>query len=118
MAFHFREARETDVQALATLHVQTFNETHRGGRPGGPSYELREHQWHEAFQRQDGSWFFTSSRTTVALWWALRRVGRTTAASPDTLVNSTRSTCSSVSNVGVSGGSSFAWSRGDSSNEV
>jgi ribosomal protein S18 acetylase RimI-like enzyme len=57
MAFHFREARETDVQALATLHVQTFKETHRGGRPGGPSYGLRERQWREAFQRQDGRWF-------------------------------------------------------------
>ena len=58
MAFHFREARETDVQALATLHVQTFNETHRGGRPGGPSYELRERQWRAAFERQDGTWFY------------------------------------------------------------
>src|SRR6185436_5434374 len=57
MAFHLREAREADVQALARLHVQTFNETHRGGRPGGPTYELRERQWRESFERQDGSWF-------------------------------------------------------------
>jgi len=57
MAFRFRDARDTDIQALATLHVQTFNETHRGGRPGGPSYELRERQWRETFERQDGSWF-------------------------------------------------------------
>ena len=57
MAFRLREAVEADVPALATLHVQTFNETHRGGRPGGPSYELRERQWREAFGRQDGSWF-------------------------------------------------------------
>ena len=57
MAFHLRDAREADVAALARLHVQTFNETHRGGRPGGPSYELRERQWREAFSRQDGSWF-------------------------------------------------------------
>jgi GNAT superfamily N-acetyltransferase len=37
--------------------VQTFCETHRGGRPGGPSYELRERQWRETFDRLDGSWF-------------------------------------------------------------
>src|SRR6185436_17305165 len=46
-----------DIPALARLHVQTFNETHRGGRTGGPSHELRERQWREAFERQDGSWF-------------------------------------------------------------
>jgi len=57
MAFHIRDAREDDVPALARLHVQTFNETHRGGRSGGPSYELRERQWREAFAVKDGSWF-------------------------------------------------------------
>ena len=57
MTFHLRDAHETDIAALAALHVQTYNETHRGGRPGGPSYELRERQWRDAFARQDGSWF-------------------------------------------------------------
>jgi L-amino acid N-acyltransferase YncA len=57
MQFHLREAREADVPALARLHVQTFTETHRGGRPGGPSYEFRERQWREAFERTDASWF-------------------------------------------------------------
>ena len=57
MAFRIRDARESDVPALARLHVETFNETHRSGRPGGPSCELREQQWHEAFGRNDGSWF-------------------------------------------------------------
>ena len=56
-AFHLREAREVDIPALAALHVKTFNETHRGGRPGGPSYEIRERQWRDTFERQDGSWF-------------------------------------------------------------
>ncbi len=56
-AFRLREARAEDIQALAALHVTTFNETHRGGRPGGPSYETRERQWRDAFERQDGSWF-------------------------------------------------------------
>jgi GNAT superfamily N-acetyltransferase len=57
MTFHLRDAHETDIAALAALHVQTYNETHRGGRPGGPSYELRERQWRDAFAPQDGSWF-------------------------------------------------------------
>ncbi len=57
MQFQLREAHEADIPALASLHVQTFNETHRGGRAGGPSYELRERQWRDAFARQDGSWF-------------------------------------------------------------
>jgi L-amino acid N-acyltransferase YncA len=57
MPFRLRDAREADIPALARLHVQTYNETHRGGRPGGPSYELREHQWREAFEKLDSSWF-------------------------------------------------------------
>jgi GNAT superfamily N-acetyltransferase len=57
MTFHLCEAREQDIPELARLHVQTFNETHRGGRPGGPSYELREHQWRQAFARPDDNWF-------------------------------------------------------------
>src|SRR5262245_31227419 len=57
MAFHIRDICEDDVPALARLHVQTFNETHRGGRSGGPSYELRERQWREAFAVRDQSWF-------------------------------------------------------------
>jgi ribosomal protein S18 acetylase RimI-like enzyme len=57
VAFRIREAREDDVPALARLHVQTFNETHRGGRTGGPSYELRERQWREALAARDGSRF-------------------------------------------------------------
>jgi ribosomal protein S18 acetylase RimI-like enzyme len=55
--FNLREARPDDVPALAALHVQTFNETHRGGLPGGPSYELRESQWRQAFASAAGSWF-------------------------------------------------------------
>jgi len=57
MPFHIRHANSSDVPALAKLHVQTFNETHRGGRSGGPSYELRERQWREAFMVTDGTWF-------------------------------------------------------------
>ena len=57
MSFRVRNAATDAIPALARLHVQTFNETHRGGRPGGPSYELRERQWREAFAVTDGSWF-------------------------------------------------------------
>src|SRR6185503_18061133 len=57
MAFHIREARREDVPALARLHVRTYNETHCGGRAEGPSYELREHQWHQAFAVSNGGWF-------------------------------------------------------------
>jgi ribosomal protein S18 acetylase RimI-like enzyme len=57
MTFHIREAREDDVPALARLHVQAFNETHCGGRADGPSFELRQAQWHQAFTVNDGSWF-------------------------------------------------------------
>src|SRR5882672_5248894 len=57
MSFHIRHASSDDVAALARLHVQTFNETHRGGRGGGPTYELRERQWREAFEVTDCSGF-------------------------------------------------------------
>jgi len=56
MSFRIRNATPDDIPALARLHVQTFNETHRGGRPGGPSYELRERQWRDAFTVTGGSW--------------------------------------------------------------
>ena len=57
MGFHIRDAQDDDVSAPARLHVQTFNETHCGGREGGPSYELRERQWRELFAANDGSSF-------------------------------------------------------------
>ena len=52
-----RDALSADIPALARLHVATWNATHRGGRSGGPSYELRESQWRDAFAQADGSWF-------------------------------------------------------------
>ena len=53
MSLIIREATAADVPALADLHVRTFNETHGPG----PTYEIRERQWREAFQSADGSWF-------------------------------------------------------------
>jgi ribosomal protein S18 acetylase RimI-like enzyme len=57
MEFRIRDAHKNDVLALARLHVQTFNETHRDGRSGGPSFELRERQWSEFFALEDERWF-------------------------------------------------------------
>src|SRR5262245_10540818 len=57
MSFTLREATAQDIPALADLHVRTFNETHTQGRGGGPTYELRERQWRDAFAVDDGSWF-------------------------------------------------------------
>lgn len=51
-----RDATSSDIPALARLHVTTWNATYGVGR-GGPTYELRERQWREAFSRVDGSWF-------------------------------------------------------------
>ena len=55
--FVIREATSADVPALAQLHVTTFNETHAPVLMNGPTYEVREHQWRQAFQSADGSWF-------------------------------------------------------------
>lgn len=57
MPFALRDATPGDVPALAALHVQVFNETHRGGLPGGPSLELREKQWREFLGHGDGRSF-------------------------------------------------------------
>jgi ribosomal protein S18 acetylase RimI-like enzyme len=57
MSFKIRDAKLEDIRALARLHVQTFNETHCGGRPDGPTYELRERQWREAFAGSVDNWF-------------------------------------------------------------
>lgn len=51
-----RDATSLDIPALARLHVRTWNATH-GWRPNGPTYQLRERQWRDAFSHVDGSWF-------------------------------------------------------------
>jgi L-amino acid N-acyltransferase YncA len=56
-AIVIREAIAADVPALARLHVTTFNETHAPVLRNGPTYEVREHQWRQAFQSDDGTWF-------------------------------------------------------------
>ena len=56
MSFTLRDMTRDDVPDVATVHVEAFNEAHRDGAPGGPSYDLRTGQWHEAFASPD-SWF-------------------------------------------------------------
>ena len=56
MPFLIREARPADAPSIARVHVETFNEAHMAGRSGGPSYELRERQWIDAFAA-GGQWF-------------------------------------------------------------
>ena len=51
-----RDAASSDIPALARLHVTTWNATH-SWRQKGPTYELRERQWRDTFDRGDGSWF-------------------------------------------------------------
>lgn len=53
MSFNIRAATSADIPALAELHVKSFNETHGPG----PTYEIRERQWRQAFEVTDGSWF-------------------------------------------------------------
>jgi hypothetical protein len=91
MAFHLREPNENDIPALARLHVRTFNETHRGGRTGGPSFELRERQWREAFERQDGSWFCYVIEDDRSELVVSQRPHGITVAFLDMPANSTRS---------------------------
>jgi L-amino acid N-acyltransferase YncA len=52
-----RDATEADIPALARLHVLTWNATYAPFLMKGPSVEIREWQWREAFEKQDGSWF-------------------------------------------------------------
>jgi ribosomal protein S18 acetylase RimI-like enzyme len=49
-----RDATAADIPELARLHVTTWNDTYN---KRGPTRELREWQWREAFQKNDGSWF-------------------------------------------------------------
>src|SRR5260370_4689989 len=51
-----RDAAASDIPELARLHVEPWNATH-SWRKKGPTYELREHQWRDAFGHADGNWF-------------------------------------------------------------
>jgi ribosomal protein S18 acetylase RimI-like enzyme len=54
--FIFRDARESDIPALAQLHVTAWNATYpRTHRP--PTVEIRAWQWRDTFKKNDGTWF-------------------------------------------------------------
>jgi ribosomal protein S18 acetylase RimI-like enzyme len=46
-ALKMRDAGPADLDKLAQLHVDTFNETHLGPFGQGPTFELRQWQWRE-----------------------------------------------------------------------
>src|SRR5687767_11934887 len=55
-SLRFRAALESDVPALAELHVRTSNDAY-APLMKGPPVAVREAQWREAFGHRDGSWF-------------------------------------------------------------
>jgi L-amino acid N-acyltransferase YncA len=55
-SFTIREARYEDIPALAALHVKTWSETY-WLNTFPPNYEVREAQWRQQFNANDGSWF-------------------------------------------------------------
>jgi RimJ/RimL family protein N-acetyltransferase len=52
-----REPTESDIPALAQLHVTTWNDTYAPLLMNGPPVSVRAYQWREAFAKNDGSWF-------------------------------------------------------------
>lgn len=54
-AFTIRTATRHDVPKIAALHVATWNETYYGSN--SPTYHIREYQWRQLFEQEDGSWF-------------------------------------------------------------
>jgi GNAT superfamily N-acetyltransferase len=63
-----RVATPADIPAVARLHVTTWNATYAPLLMRGPSYEIRESQWREAFAKNDPAWFcFVVQRLDGAL---------------------------------------------------
>ena len=56
-AFEIREASAADIPALTKLHVRTWNATYAPLLMTGPSYDVRERQWREAFAKNEAGWF-------------------------------------------------------------
>jgi GNAT superfamily N-acetyltransferase len=55
--FQVREASAADIPALARLHVTTWNATYAPLLMKGPSYDIRERQWRDAFAKKEAGWF-------------------------------------------------------------
>src|SRR5579864_5749623 len=86
--FLFRAATDTDVPALAQLHVTTFAETHGGP---GPICTVRERQWRESFSNALTIGSASSSSVPMASWWASLKASHITI-SLGTPASRTRST--------------------------
>lgn len=56
-SLRIREAVPDDAPALARVHVASWNATYAPFGARGPSVEVRERQWREAFARADPDWF-------------------------------------------------------------
>ena len=56
-SFRIRDAGPSDVEVLAQLHVDTFNETHAPVLRNGPTYEIRERQWRAVLNADDSRQF-------------------------------------------------------------
>jgi ribosomal protein S18 acetylase RimI-like enzyme len=56
-SLRIRDATAADIPALSRLHVTTWNATYAPLGMKGPSVAIREHQWREAFAKDDGTWF-------------------------------------------------------------
>ncbi len=54
--FIFRDAREDEIPALAHLHVIAWHQTYNA-KPRPDIWKIRESQWREQFQKNDGTWF-------------------------------------------------------------
>jgi GNAT superfamily N-acetyltransferase len=55
-SFIIREATPTDIPKLANLHVITWADTYPDVKKP-PTFEIREWQWKEQFNKNDDSWF-------------------------------------------------------------
>lgn len=68
-----REATPADLQRLAQLHVDTFNETHVGPLGSGPTYAVREWQWRQKLDEIDATNFVlvveTAEKELVGFAW-------------------------------------------------
>jgi ribosomal protein S18 acetylase RimI-like enzyme len=56
-SLRIRDATPADVRTLARVHVTSWNATYAPFGARGPTVELRERQWRDAFARHDADWF-------------------------------------------------------------
>ncbi|MGH7616935.1 MAG: GNAT family N-acetyltransferase [Gemmatimonadaceae bacterium] len=65
VSFRVREARATDVDAIASLHVETFKEAHGGFR--APTHDLRRSQWQSIFDAPGDSFCYVAESPRAEL---------------------------------------------------